>query len=154
MHRTARGGLLTEDDRHILEPCGIGRQHGAGHGGCRTAVAGFGKGQEDETVLAEGRPKADIEQAALSAGPHGWHALKRGGERAAGRNDPQPARPLCHQHAAIGQEAERPRVFQPGSHGFEPQGTCAGGVALRDALCLRGRGDKTGEEAQSAAAVD
>jgi hypothetical protein len=64
-----------------------------------------------------------VEQPALTHFAHPWYAGD--GPRvefAVRSHDAQPPRPLGHEHAAIGQEGEAPRMFEPLREGHEAYG--------------------------------
>ena len=59
----------------------------------------------------------DVEQTALAGGPDLGHALERRRKLSFRRDDAHAARPLGHQHPAVGQERQRPRMDQASCEG-------------------------------------
>ena len=94
-----RGGA--EDDLHTLDPRAVVRQAAARHGGAVAAFTRLGIAPVDQAVLAEGRAGHNIQQAALPSSIDSRKAPNGLADRTGSGDDPQAARPLGHQPAAI-----------------------------------------------------
>ena len=122
--------VLTEDHLDVVELAVVGKRR-ARHRGARAAAGRLGEAEIDHLVLREAAVEHDVVQAAL-AGRHDLrHALQRRGQLAVRRHDPHAAGPLGHQHAAVRQEGQRPRMRQPSDHGLDLE------IAGRGFECLR-----------------
>ena len=102
--------LLAEDDLDLVELASAVVEFGARDRGASTAVGPLGKAEIDGLVLREGFVGDDVEQAALARRPHLGHALERRRDLSFARDDAHAARTLGHQHRAVGQERQRPRI--------------------------------------------
>ena len=124
--------FLAEDDLHVVEP---GRafvhQPGAGKRGARAAVHRLGIAEIDGMVLRVAAVEHDVEQAALAGRENLRHAGERGRELAVRGDDAHAPRPLGHQHAAVGQEGERPGMIEARRHGFHREVAGGGPKDLR-----------------------
>ena len=109
---------LAEDHLHVVDPRRRAvDQRAAGHGGVvHAAVARLGVAPVDQLVGGEFRIERHVEQAALAARVHGRQPGDRLRLGAVGIHHPQPARPLGHEHPAVGQERYPPRVLQALGH--------------------------------------
>ena len=114
MQRRTERGRLTKDDLHLVDRRrGTVHQPAAGDRAVVDTFAGLGVAPVDHLVLLERGIESDVEQASLPAGVDGRqprHRLRH--LLSVGADDPQPAGLLGHQHAAVGQERQPPRVDQ------------------------------------------
>src|SRR5215831_13156754 len=108
---------LAEDYLDRIEP---GRafvhQPTARERGARTAVHRLGVTEIDGLILREAAVEHDVEQAALARREHLRHTAERGRERAVPGDDAHAPGPLGDQHAAGGQEGERPGMIKALRH--------------------------------------
>ena len=124
-----------------VEPC-------ARHLGALAALARRGVGEIDPAVLRVIRVQHHVEQAALADRRDRRQSGNRNGiEFAVGRHQPQAARPLRHQHAAVRQESQPPRVLQPFGQRFQHEAVLCAVTDLR----RRGGGEQGREQRQQAA---
>src|SRR3954454_1365766 len=137
---TARDGrLLPEDHLKAFERCARRVQPTAAGGGRCATLAGLRTGEINKAVLGELWIERDIQEAALVPRIDARHAAKRRRELPVSGHDPQPARPLRHQHAAIRQEGQTPGVVEPARDGLDNDLGLLGLEALR-VLCPGGKG--------------
>jgi hypothetical protein len=105
--------LLAEDHLHRFQRAHVVIEPAPRHGGAVAAFSSLREGEIDEPVRREVGIERHVEQPALVAHVDLRHAGDRVGKRARGRDVAQVARPLGHQHVAIGQEGDGPRIEQP-----------------------------------------
>ena len=141
--------FLAEDDLQLLElRLGAIVEPRARHRGAAAAVGGIGEAEIDRPVLRVIAVEDDVEQSALSAREDRRQAFDCGRQFSVARDDAQPSRPFGDQHAAVGQEGERPGVDEPARDGLDIE--IAGGgaehLALRQGRRGHGRGKAGGGE--------
>jgi hypothetical protein len=67
------------------------------------------------------RVHGDVEHAAVLSFPHLGRTLHGIGHELAVLDDPQPAGPLGHEQAAVGQKGQAPRRFESGRDDLNPK---------------------------------
>ncbi len=129
MPAARRRSFLAEDHLHVVEL--VTGELGPRHRGAAAALVRIGETEIDGLVLREVAIERDVMQPALARREHFRQAGKRRGELAVG-DDAQTAGTFRHQHAAVGQERERPGVVQSAHHRLDRE--CAGGGFV--GLCI------------------
>ncbi len=116
---------LAEDHLDRIEP---GRafihQPSARERGARAAVCRLGVTEIDGVILREAAVEHDVVQAALTRREDFRYAAERGRERAVLGDDAHAPGPLGDQHAAVGQEGERPRMIKALRYGLYHDVAC------------------------------
>ena len=119
-HHPAAEVLVAVIDRHLREDLldvfqrrVVRRQRGRGDRRMVAALRGCGIADPEPPALGEVGGDRHVQQPALAARRNLGKAADGIGQRAAGRDDPQPARTLGHQPAAVGKLRHAPGMFQP-----------------------------------------
>ena len=125
--------VLAEDDLDVVEPgrALVGERCARERG---TAAAGrrLGEAEVDRAVAAVVAIEHDVVQSALAAREHPRHAGERGRELAVLVDDAHAPRFLGDQHAAVGQEGQRPRIGEPARDRFNREVAGRGREGLGD----------------------
>ena len=137
--------LLPEDHRRALERRRRLVETTARDRGRGAALAGLGEGQIDEPARREIGRQRDVEKPALSLRVDARHAREGRRHLAVRRDEPQPARPLGHQHASVRQEGETPRVVEAAGDGLDQD---LGLVGLEACLRRRRREERARQQGQ------
>ena len=113
MHRRVLGRADLEDDLGLHQAIPV--QPGAGDAGEVGALFTGSITEVNQSVIGKFRVQHHIEQAALAGEPHRRHAGD-GARLAAWRQPQQTPGAFRHQHIAIGQKRQAPRVIKPAGH--------------------------------------
>jgi hypothetical protein len=95
------------------------------------AVGALGVAEIDGVIGCEIAAEDHVHQAGLALRVNLQHAGKRRRQLAGARDDAQAAGPFGHQHAAVGQEGERPGMHQAAGDCFDRKLAGGGGENLR-----------------------
>ena len=114
-------GAARKMTRHVQQPVAV--QPAAEERGVVGGGVALDEGEIDQAVGGEARVERDVEEAAVFALKGGGRA----GDRPAGSGAflvaKQVGRPLAQQHAAVGQERERPGVPEAAGDGVDHVGS-------------------------------
>ena len=124
-----RRSLLPEDDLDVAQArlCAV-VEFSARDRGAATTVHALGVAEIERRVVREISIERDIEQSALSGGPHLRHPADRRRQLAVARDDAQPSRPLRHQHPSVRQKGKAPGICQPTGDGLDFERAAGRGV--------------------------
>jgi hypothetical protein len=137
----ARGrAFLPVDHFDVVELWRLGIQRGARQRGAAAAIEGLGIGEVHRLVPREVSVEGDVEKPALTDREHLGHIAERRRQFAVARHNAHTAGPFGDQHAAVGQESERPGVHQALRDGFDADIAGGGFESLREAERRRQQG--------------
>ncbi len=98
-------------------------------------AARLGEGEIQHAALREIRREHKVEQSALADGGDRRDPCDRLRKLAVLADNAKPSRPLRHQNPAVGQEGERPGIFEPGRDGLDLE---VGFLAFDDGVLREG----------------